>query len=150
MRKFLTALLMTITLASTGVFVSPKPASAACVWCSYQSIVTGRCIDDSFQFGLRSFPCNGQSYQKWTYGYSAGKLGGLINRHTGRCIDDSFQFGLRSFPCNGQNYQFWVLGTPNGKMSWRNVATGRYIDDSEYGLRSWQFNGMDYQRFRAY
>ena len=28
---------------------------------------TGRCIDDSFAYGLRAFPCNGLTFQQWRY-----------------------------------------------------------------------------------
>ncbi|MFI9237566.1 hypothetical protein [Streptomyces sp. NPDC053079] len=27
---------------------------------------TGRCIDDSYAYGLRAFGCNGLDYQRWT------------------------------------------------------------------------------------
>ena len=147
MRRFLTALLMAVGLAATGVVASPQPANAACTWCSYQNLATRRCLDDSFEFGLRSFPCNGLNYQKWRYGYTAGTLGGLVNRHTGRCIDDSFEFGLRSFPCNGLAYQVWQPNPSGGTFHWGNRATGRFMDDSEFGLRSFQRNNLNYQRF---
>ncbi len=100
---------------------------------------TGRCIDDSYAYGLRAFPCNGLTYQQWY-----GSNGAWKNVNTGRCIDDSTAYGLRAFPCNGLNYQRW-WGT-NGH--WRNENTGRCIDDSyAYGLRAFGCNGLDYQRW---
>ena len=106
MRRFLTALLMAVGLAATGVVASPQPANAACTWCSYQNLATRRCLDDSFEFGLRSFPCNGLAYQVWQPNPSGGTFH-WGNRATGRFMDDS-EFGLRSFQRNNLNYQRFV------------------------------------------
>ncbi|MGP2441194.1 RICIN domain-containing protein [Streptomyces sp. JW3] len=101
---------------------------------------TGRCIDDSFAYGLRAYPCNGLDFQKWNLN------GGLEwrNVNTGRCIDDSIAYGLRAVPCNGLNFQQWWYD--NGAQ--RNVNTGRCIDDSAaYGLRAYSCNGLNYQQW---
>jgi hypothetical protein len=70
---------------------------------------TGRCIDDSFESGLRAFTCNGMDYQQWRAHWVTGLTATLQNVHTGRCIDWSENFGLRPFTCNGLNYQQWNL-----------------------------------------
>lgn len=74
----------------------------------YRSIrnkVTNRCVDDSFESGLRSYPCNGGAWQDWRiYGYDKGYV--LKNRATGRCLDDSGA-GLRTWECNGMDFQYW-------------------------------------------
>lgn len=79
---------------------------------SLQNAHTGRCIDDSLQFGLRSFPCNGMTYQKWEMNIKV--VLGIAYRHpcnaeTNRCMDDSQQFGLRSFEMNPLDYQLFNL-----------------------------------------
>jgi hypothetical protein len=113
---------------------------------------TGRCVDDSYAYGLRAFGCNGMSYQKfWFYGQSDGSYV-LQNQNTGRCVDDSFDYGLRAFGCNGMNYQKWrITYRSDGSWSLVNENTGRSMDDSyDYGLRSWWVNDMNYQNFWAY
>jgi hypothetical protein len=110
---------------------------------------TGRCIDDSFAFGLRSFPCNGLSFQQWSVvGFQDGTIH-LVNENTGRCIDDSLAFGLRSFPCNGLSFQGWFPGFfSDGTIDLQNQNTGRCIDDSlAFGLRSFPCNGLSFQRW---
>jgi hypothetical protein len=69
-----------------------------------KNVHTGRCIDDSSGYGLRSYGCNSLNYQQWVE--YAGPNGSYIykNKNTGRCIDDS-SAGLRSYGCNGLNYQ---------------------------------------------
>jgi hypothetical protein len=77
---------------------------------------TKLCIDDSSQYGLRGYPCNGPSYnsgyQQWIHNGSSPYQ--LQNRKTGLCIDDSSQYGLRGYPCNGPSYnsgyQAWYSG----------------------------------------
>jgi Ricin-type beta-trefoil lectin domain len=107
---------------------------------------TGRCLDDSFGYGLRSIACNGLNYQQWnaTWGYNWQ----FKNVVTGRCIDDSFGYGLRSTACNGLDYQRWIVDSPHGLGDYElmNLVTGRCIDDSfGYGLRPLACNGLDYQ-----
>ena len=113
-----------------------------------KNVNTGRCIDDSFAYGLRSFGCNGLSYQVWQkLPNSTVTRWAIRNQNTGRCIDDSFAYGLRSFGCNGLNYQSWnIISTSNGGQVLKNDNTGRCIDDSfAYGLRSFGCNGLNYQ-----
>ncbi|MEV5938615.1 RICIN domain-containing protein [Streptomyces sp. NPDC051994] len=73
-----------------------------------RNLNTGRCIDDSFAYGLRAFGCNGLNYQRWEIYYNGNGTLTFRNENTGRCIDDSGAYGLRSFGCNGMNYQQFV------------------------------------------
>lgn len=110
---------------------------------------TGRCLDDSFQYGLRSFPCNGLIFQEFVMTPVAGP--GWHNyeirsNQTNRCVDDSPDFGLRAFDCNGMDFQVW-FNTQNGNPApLTNGNTWRCLDDSfDFGLRSFPCNNMDYQ-----
>jgi hypothetical protein len=64
----------------------------------------GMCLDDSFAFGLRTFPCHAGSnpasaFQSWHR--VATQFGpAWQNQVTLRCLDDSFQYGLRPFVCH--------------------------------------------------
>ena len=140
---------MALTLGS--VFSLTGVAYADTVSYEIKNGNTGRCIDDSTTYGLRSHACNGTSYQQWKFYLSVRPTFVIKNANTGRCIDDSATYGLRSFGCNGQVYQQWYpLGpsnvpNPQGPIL-MNSATGRCIDDSfGSGLRSWPCNYLNYQ-----
>jgi hypothetical protein len=116
-----------------------------------RNLNTGRCIDDSFGSGLRSYGCNGLIFQQWhnlPTDTPNGMRWALRNDHTGRCIDDSFASGLRSYDCNGLIFQLWNFTWNPSYGAWvlTNEHTGRCIDDSPaFGLRSYGCNGLNYQ-----
>jgi hypothetical protein len=132
-----------LTLAGSGTANASVPGGV-----TMRNVNTGRCIDDSFGYGLRSYGCNGLSYQQWIF---QGPTLVLKNANTLRCMDDSSGYGLRSYGCNGLDYQQWVEYTgPNGSYIYKNKHTGRCIDDSSgYGLRSFGCNGLTYQDWNA-
>jgi hypothetical protein len=142
-RAFLGIAIACTVVGATLMGATPAQADYYESWQNYN---TKGCIDDSFQYGLRSFSCNYSHYQHWRL---LGAGGQLQNVATGRCMDDSFQYGLRSFPCNNLNYQNWTIASNVGVgIVWRNDNTGRCIDDSIwYGLRSFPCNYSDYQRW---
>lgn len=111
-----------------------------------QNYATGRCIDDSAAFGLRTFPCNGMTYQKWNLHWIRGLEYTLQNVATGRCIDWSENRGLRAFPCNGLDYQEWLMGS--GDDIWSNRSGQTNLDDSyAFGLRVLPPDNLDDQRW---
>ena len=90
-----------------GLHVGTCDGSDATLWIAswysslgarMQNVETGTCLDDSNDFGLRTFTCqpNGSPYQK----YQSWRLSGMVpgnyyidryqNVATGRCLDDSF------------------------------------------------------------
>ncbi|MEE4543943.1 RICIN domain-containing protein [Streptomyces sp. V4-01] len=115
---------------------------------------THNCVDDSYNSGLRSYPCNHLDYQKFSMpGYDAGIGTTTIqNQHTGYCLDDSAGYGLRAIACNGQSYQAWnyIYDSSGYAVIWNN-ATLRVLDDSyNSGLRTYPNNPSDYQEFDIY
>jgi hypothetical protein len=48
----------------------------------------------SFGYGLRSFSCNGQNYQRWQWIAWSDGTSTFVNENTGRAIDDSSGYGL--------------------------------------------------------
>lgn len=115
---------------------------------------TGRCLDDSVAYGLRTFVCNNQSFQQWRlHGLNeAGTLWTLTNLNTHRCVDDSVAYHLRSFGCNNQAFQrFWVgadsrTGTP---IAWfqNQTTTGCMNDDPRVGLQSAGCDGRNTEKW---
>ncbi|MFI1364919.1 RICIN domain-containing protein [Streptomyces griseochromogenes] len=110
---------------------------------------TGRCVDDSWDYGLRAFTCNGLNYQNFNWYNQSDGTWVIQNQNTGRCIDDSTAYGLRAFSCNYQSFQRWtIVYQSDGTKTLKNQNTGRVIDDStDFGLRAFGYNALSYQRF---
>src|ERR1700680_2653238 len=91
---------VSVALPSTA-FAAAAGGGASTLESAILNVNTGGCIDDSFTYGLRSFPCNNLSYQNWwvtpVYGLNGSFWFQLQNENTGGCIDDSFTYHLRSF-----------------------------------------------------
>jgi hypothetical protein len=139
----LLACLSALSTVVTFTLVSAGPAAAETI--GKQDYATGRCLDDSYAYGLRSFPCNGLIYQEFNLTQAREPYDATIfvNAATQRCMDDSYAFGLRSIPCNGSLYQEFV-SVLYGAL--RNVETGRCVDDSfGAGLRAIPCNQSFYQ-----
>ncbi|MEV8378865.1 RICIN domain-containing protein [Kribbella sp. NPDC056861] len=108
---------------------------------------TNKCLDDSFEFNLRTFECNGQRYQRWTVIVRTIGIVTLINQATGRCLDDSGTYGLRSFECNEGEYQLMAVNDSGGNgYSIKGVQTRLCADDSkQFGLRHLSCNELPFQ-----
>ncbi|MDP9793056.1 hypothetical protein J2S43_001568 [Catenuloplanes nepalensis] len=126
-KKHLFALVASFLLVTATLF-SPTPAAAssarpATEW--YANNYNGECIDDSIEFRLRTFPCNGLAFQQWIpHRWPDGSFE-LRNNATQRCIDDSTTNGVRIFGCNGLTYQRWYIRSVGGGMFyWQNQTTG--------------------------
>lgn len=146
------ALLLSGTTAAHAV--TPKPKSPAIAdgqiyYYALQNQNTGRCVDDSWDYGLRAFTCNGLNYQNFNWYKQTDGTWVIQNQNTGRCIDDSTDYGLRAFGCNYLSYQRWtIVYQSDGTKTLRNQNTGRVMDDStDFGLRAFGYNALSYQRF---
>jgi hypothetical protein len=115
---------------------------------------TNYCLDDSLDFGLRTYPCNGGTWQQWTHwtvvppGWirAGSKIWNLMNWGTWLCLDDSLDFGLRTYPCNGGTWQMWDPIYSIVGVTFRNIGTGRCLDDSfGFGLRTHECNQLQWQ-----
>jgi len=98
----------------------------------YKNSYTLQCLDDSNEFGLRVYHCNGSNYQNWyPKRWPDGSIE-LRNVQTGMCVDDSLQFGLRRFYCNSQSYQRWYWRSTGdvNRHQWQNQQTGRCMEAS--------------------
>jgi hypothetical protein len=135
--------------AGTSLATSAKAADQS--WVFY-NVATGRCLDDSQAYGLRTFSCNGASqvngYQAFYKPLSTLTSFQFQNVNTKLCVDDSAS-GLRHFSCNLQSflagYQGWEFTYANDgndvDLQIKNVATNLCLDDSlQYGLRAFSCN----------
>lgn len=141
-----------LAISATLTFAAPAQADLA-YHGQLSNEATGRCLDDSFSYGLRTIPCNGSSYQHWYVYESYYDSFILKNVATERCLDDS-AYGLRTFACNETEYQRWwhygVNGGWAGTNRFRNVSNNKCLDDSNsYGIRTYPCNGSIYQAFQA-
>lgn len=77
------------------------------IYYDIQNMETGRCLDHSNEYGLRTLTCTGVGYQRWTV-VDLGNGIEIRNAMTGACLDDS-GLGLRAIRCNGGQFQRWNL-----------------------------------------
>ncbi|MFF2860269.1 helix-turn-helix domain-containing protein [Streptomyces rubiginosohelvolus] len=116
--------------ASAG---APERAGAAR---AFVSRATGNCLDSSLDHGLRSYPCNGMSYQRWGLRSSANGAHQLRNHATGLCLDGGGR-EVTARPCDGRAAQKWTLTSREDEaVRLANVSTGRCLDESADGLRA--------------
>lgn len=116
--------------------MSPQATSSCCRLFKNQD--THLWLDDSLEFGLRTFQYNAGIYQQWNITHWNDDTWEMKNLATGRCIDDSFEHGLRPFTCNSSKYQSWIWHNwPDGTTEIKNQLTGRCLDNY-YNLRAVQ------------
>lgn len=102
----------------------------------FVSRTTGNCLDDSLDYGLRSFKCNHLPYQWWTVRSLSDGSRQLRNQATGRCIADT-STGLRIQDCTTSPAQRWTLNAGSDEaITVKNTVTGHCLDDSNAGLRT--------------
>ncbi|WP_426500420.1 helix-turn-helix domain-containing protein [Streptomyces sp. D54] len=103
---------------------------------AFVSRATGYCLDSSLDHGLRSYPCNGMSYQRWGVLPGADGTHRLRNHATGLCLEDSGP-AVRARPCDGSTAQTWTLTEREDEaVRLQNASTGRCLDESSAGVRA--------------
>jgi hypothetical protein len=110
---------------------------------------SNRCLDDS-KFGLRTVPCNGLDFQKWSVTPPEKSIKELRNVATGWCLT-TLVFGIvGTAPCDGSLRQQW-RSTPmgNGTIHLWSIYNGDCLDDSEYGLRTFPC-GMHWTPYQSW
>lgn len=127
---------------TTGEDIRPQSGSLNIVFNDH----TGRCLDASYSFGIRSYPCNGSVYQEWiVFTADGGYTRTLMNNATGWCLVDNAA-GVGGVRCNGQEATNWLFSW--GNYALQNTVTLRCLDDSfSYGLRTLSCNGLNYQKW---
>ncbi|WP_101256608.1 RICIN domain-containing protein [Streptomyces barkulensis] len=94
---------------------------------------TGRCLDDSNSYGLRTYACNGSDYQKWRVRVWDDGTRRFQNVLTGRCLSYSGA-GLKTYSCNTSKYQsWWIKRWNDGTIRLRNQWSGKCLQDSFFG-----------------
>ncbi|MGW6946316.1 helix-turn-helix domain-containing protein [Streptomyces xanthophaeus] len=135
------------TAPGTGQPATGRPGAADTVRI-FVSRKTGACLDHSLDKRLRTYPCNGMSYQRWTlHREPAGALR-LRNHATGACLAHGPD-GLDTAACTASPSQEWdVTSWPDESVEVRSKATGACLDDStEAGLRALPCARTEHQRW---
>ncbi|MFD9003758.1 RICIN domain-containing protein [Streptomyces sp. NPDC059582] len=132
-----TALAMTTATAGTEAVktrAEPVEFGLAAPTHSIKSTVTGRCLDDSVAYGLRTFPCNGLAFQKFTFWRGPYGTYLLQNQATKRCLYDGLTSGIQARTCTGSSNQHWYLITwaRGGPYGFSNRYTRRCIDTTSF------------------
>ncbi|MFD3697971.1 RICIN domain-containing protein [Streptomyces sp. NPDC058646] len=109
---------------------------------------TGACLDHSVDKRLRTYPCNGMSYQRWTLHRQPDGALRLRNHATGACLAHGPD-GLATAARTAAPSQKWaVTPWPDESVEVRSKATGARLDDSaEAGLRALPCARTDHQRW---
>ncbi|WP_055603968.1 RICIN domain-containing protein [Streptomyces aureus] len=102
---------------------------------TFANMATGSCLDDSRQYGLRGYGCNGGVHQKWNVHVWGDGTRQLRNLATNDCLfDDGFTLDTRA--CNSSREQSWFAHKSGDRVTFQSQATGECLDDSQYGLRT--------------
>lgn len=129
----------------TAVAGGPGPSRSARI---FVSRATGACLDHSLDQKLRTYACNGLSYQRWTVHKLPDGTHQVRNHATGACLSHG-EKGLRAVDCSASAPQKWSFTTwPDGSVEVRSVATGACLDDSAApGLRALPCTGTSRQQW---
>ncbi|MEV5238049.1 RICIN domain-containing protein [Streptomyces cinnamoneus] len=116
----------------------------------FVSRATGACLDDSLDKKLRTYDCNGLSYQRWSVHAFPDGTRQLRNHATGACLEHG-SAGLRAVACStaATPPQSWsVTRWPDDAVELRNKATGACLDDAtDAGLRALPCNRDRHQKW---
>ncbi|WP_329274544.1 RICIN domain-containing protein [Streptomyces sp. NBC_00691] len=124
-------------LQTAGAGTGAGAQRAADVVQTFANMATGSCLDDSQQFGLRGYGCNGGVYQKWNVHVWGDGTRQLRNLATNECLfDDGFTLDTRA--CNSSREQSWFAHKSGDRVTFQSQATSECLDDSQYGLRTIQ------------
>lgn len=115
---------------------TPQGSAPASTVRTFQNMSTKACMDDSSEFGLRGYACNGLDFQRWRIRNSDGTAQQIQNVDTGKCLyDDGVVLDTR--PCDSSLPRSWVVLTNGGAPDTvRSRATGKCLHDGEYGLQT--------------
>ncbi|MFC8172130.1 RICIN domain-containing protein [Streptomyces sp. NPDC057325] len=134
-------------IAVAGTDTGAGVLGAADVVQTFANMATGSCLDDSRQYGLRGYGCNGGVHQKWNVRVWNDGTRQLRNLATGECLyDDGVTLATRA--CDSSREQSWFAHKSGDRVSFRSQATGECLDDSEYGLRTITCYWNRYQTWR--
>ncbi|RST22541.1 hypothetical protein EF908_15905 [Streptomyces sp. WAC04770] len=123
----------------------PGPSSTSRI---FVSRATGACLDHSLDHHLRTYACNGLSYQRWTAQKLPDGTHRLRNHATGACLDHGGK-ELRAVDCSASATQKWSFTTwPDESAEVRGAATAECLDDSvALGLRALPCTGSSRQKW---
>ncbi|WP_394428147.1 helix-turn-helix domain-containing protein [Streptomyces sp. SGAir0957] len=108
---------------------------------------TGHCLDHSLDHGLRTYPCNGLSYQRWTVRALPDGAFQIRNHATGSCLN-SAEAVLRVGGCATSPSGTWsVKAWPDESVGLVGTATGACVEDGTDGLRPAPCGRTDRQRW---
>ncbi|MGQ0777644.1 MAG: RICIN domain-containing protein [Pseudonocardiales bacterium] len=106
---------------------------------------TGWCLDDSVEFGLRTYGCNYGRHQQWNVRAWADGTRQLRNVATGGCILDTRSIGIGIARCDSTRSQSWYVGeVPDGGIRFINESPNYCLGDDRGRLVSWSCIGGYY------
>ena len=108
---------------------------------------TGRCLDHSLDHGLRTYPCNSMSYQRWTVHALPHGAHQVWNHATGACLI-SGATDVRAGACGTSASETWsVRSWADESVALSSTATGVCLEDGTGGLRPARCGRTDHQKW---
>ncbi|MDF5717816.1 MAG: ricin-type beta-trefoil lectin domain protein [Rhizonema sp. NSF051] len=141
-----------IALAFTvliGSFTTPIFAQA--VLLSYNSLITGRCLNSNDKGSVYEWGCPDGNNQTWSVTHTNSDAVTLSNQATGQCLDSNRKGNVYTLKCNDSDNQKWArLSSSATSVNFKNVATDRCLDNDTHGnVYALKCNGGDYQKWEA-
>ncbi len=123
----------------------PGPSNTSRI---FVSRATGACLDHSLDHHLRTYACNGLSYQRWTAQKLPDGTHRLRNHATGACLDHGGKV-LRAVDCSASATQKRSFTTwPDESVEVGSAAGAECLDDSvALGLRALPCTGSSCQKW---
>lgn len=108
---------------------------------------TGRCLDHSLDHGLRTYPCNGMSYQRWTVHAVPQGAFQFRNHATGACLISGVS-EVRTGTCAASPAGAWsVRSWADESVTLSGAATDTCLEDGTDGLHSARCGMTDRQKW---
>lgn len=108
---------------------------------------TGRCLDHSLDHGLRTYPCNAMSYQRWTVHALPHGAHQVRNHATGACLI-SGATDVRTGACGTSASETWSVSSwADESVALSAAATGACLEEGAGGLRPARCGRTDRQRW---
>jgi hypothetical protein len=131
--------LLAVLAIASALFAVAAPASASTPARTLvaQAINTlanqqsDNCLDDSFAYGVRTYPCNGQNFQQWEVKTWSDGTREFKNVNTKRCIGSDLDGSVWVGECSTSRTVSWyVKWWSDGTFELRNQAWGDCLEET--------------------
>lgn len=130
-----TTRLFAIPAAVAALFAAALPASAAPAFGTtaintLANQQSKRCLDDSFAYGVRTYPCNGTNFQRWSVTNWGDGTREFRNVDTRRCLAADANGTVYTGECDAATDASWYVKWWNdGTFELKNQRHSQCLED---------------------